>query len=87
MRTEFVTDEEGDGAITGIRVVLSRRNIEGLLAKLNGHPPDSALTLVGPTMYFPTIVTVEENDVHYEHQSREGTPPGRLHPDSEMYTE
>lgn len=48
-------------------VVLSRRNLMALLAKLDGHPPDSACTIGGGTAgnalgYF---VVAEEDDVHY----------------------
>ncbi len=60
-------------------VVLSRRNLLALLAKLDGHPPESKCTLGSPSMYVPVLVRAEEDDLHYAHESREGVPPGRLH--------
>lgn len=85
MRTEFYYDdnEQGDGGIAGIKVVLSRRDIEGLLAKLNG---ETQPLLQGPTSCFPTIVTVEENEEHAAHPRAEHPPPARLHPDMESYS-
>lgn len=44
----------------GMYLVLSRRNVETLLAKLDGHPPDSACTIVGPEIYGRFAVTAEE---------------------------
>lgn len=61
-----------------IEVVLSRRNIEVMLAKLNGHPPDSLLTALGGGEAEGLILRVEENDIHYGDR-----PYGRAHPDTE----
>jgi len=67
-----------------IRVVLSRRNLLALLAKLDGHPPESACTITFPgTSEEPGLVVVAEPDaVHY--QSRP-TPSGPMHPDTEAW--
>lgn len=55
--------------------MLSRRNVESLLAKLNGHPVNSACTIGRDGAW----VRVEEDDVHYA--DREA--PGRMHPATE----
>jgi hypothetical protein len=81
-----------------IVVVLSRRNLLALLAKLDGQPADSACTVfrqLAKTQE-PELrslfhagehgllwVKAEEDDVHYVHPEREGAPPGRMHPDTE----
>ncbi len=68
----------------GNTVVLSRRNLETLLAKLDGNPPDSACTIMAPSEYGRWAVKAEENDVHYAHPDREvGPEHGRMHPDTE----
>lgn len=46
-------------------VVLSRRNLLTLLAKLDGHPPNSACTIGGGTDAPGLFVKAEEDDVHY----------------------
>ena len=56
-------------------IVLSRRNLEALLAKLDGHPPHSVCTLVGDRC----TVTAEENDVHYKDRPE----PGPMHEETE----
>lgn len=71
----------------GDHIYLSRRNLLALLAKLDGHPPDSRCTIGSPstTEYF--LITAEEDDVHYEHASRETTRgmAGPMHPDTEEH--
>jgi hypothetical protein len=68
-----------------VRVVLSRRNLRALLAKLEGHPPGSACTLTyrsadGPTL----IVSAEPDAVHYVHPERDHPGVrGAMHPDTE----
>lgn len=74
---------ERDETTGAIRVVLSRRNLRSLLAKLDGHPKNSHMTIGGPSMYEPFWVVAEEDDVHYAHPSREGCGPGDMHPDTE----
>ncbi len=69
-----------DGVTT---VVVSRRNLWALLAKLDGNPPNSACTLVGPSRYPTTVLQAEEDDVHYAHPSREGEPAGRMQDQTE----
>lgn len=63
-----------------VEVVLSRRNLEALLAKLDGHPVNSACTIV--KLEGRTILTVkaEENHVHYD---RPEGQPGAMHPVTE----
>lgn len=61
-------------------LVLSRRNLEGLLEKLDD--PDSHRTIVapsaGPGEARPFAVAVEENEEHYAHPSRRGAGPGPM---------
>lgn len=80
MRT--VHYQRGDGEWV-TEVVLSRRNIMALLAKLNGYPRTSACALRGPVFYPETIVRAEEDEVHYAHESRQGAAAGPMHPDTE----
>ena len=67
------------------KVTVSRRNLLTLLAKLDGHPSDSACSIECPNMYPYTLLVAEEDDVHYSHLSRgeEVDRPGRMHPDTE----
>lgn len=59
---------------TGNGVELTRRNLEVLLAKLDGNPPDSACTIEKDGFFVKAV----ENDEHYtDHQ------PGIMHPDTE----
>lgn len=58
-------------AEAGVLVVeLSRRNLQALLAKLDGHPPDSYCTL----MKQGVMVKAVENEAHYSEYA-----PGELH--------
>jgi hypothetical protein len=59
-------------------MVLSRKNLEVLLEKLDGHPPNSACTIMGGLDAPGWLVRAEENDVHY--LDREA---GFMHPDTE----
>ncbi len=62
-------------------VTLSRRNLLTLLAKLDGHPPHSACTILLPGGEgAQLLVRAEENDEHYEKRSE---PPAPAHPDTE----
>lgn len=72
--------------IVGNTIVLSRRNLESLLAKLDGSPPDSACTIMAPTVYGPWLVKAEEDAEHYAHESRKEAAgvAGRMHPDTEL---
>jgi len=47
------------------RIVLSRRNLLTLLAKLDGHPPDSACTIGGHDGGRDYEVKAETDEVHY----------------------
>jgi homoserine kinase len=53
-------------------VKLSRRNLLTLLAKLDGHPPNSACTIQGGSDAWGYFVVAEEDEEHYAH--REGWP-------------
>lgn len=67
-----------------IRVALSERNLKTLLAKLQGHPPDSACTLTYPTKEgYILIVTAEPDALHYANPERDIPYPGPMHPDTE----
>lgn len=48
-----------------IRIVLSRRNILSLLAKLDGYPKDSRCTIMGGDDAKGVEVAIEEDNVHY----------------------
>jgi hypothetical protein len=67
---------------TEVMVTLSRRNLLTLLAKLDGHPSNSACTILltgggeGPEL----LVRAEDNDAHYQSRPE---PPGSMHPDTE----
>lgn len=74
------TDGDGNGG----HFVLSRRNLLTLLAKLDGHPPGSACTIMAPRQYGAWLVSAEENDIHYAHPDRQGQGVfGRMHYDTE----
>jgi hypothetical protein len=77
---------EKDGAATIF--IFSRRNLLTLLAKLDGHPPNSACKIGAPPMYGHYWARVEEDDVHYAHSDRDEPgvglmPAGRMHPETE----
>lgn len=59
-----------------VGVELTRRNLNTLLAKLNGNPPDSACTILAPGTTF--FVKAVEDSEHYTDRS-----PGIMHPDTE----
>ena len=76
MRIDRSVPEHAHMAIT-----LSRRNLLALLAKLDGHPPDSAATLVwGDPNGGSITVRAEENDPHY---GSRGYGPGPMVSDTE----
>ena len=65
-------------------VALSRRNLQSLLAKLDGHPPGSAKTLTydnGDGVIL--MVTVEEDAEHYVNPERDTQIPGPLDVDTD----
>ena len=72
-----------DADLDKVEVILSRSNLRGLLAKLDGHPSHSACTLtkevqqwgLGTTVL---VVRAEEDSVHYQE-----IPRGRMHGDTE----
>lgn len=62
-----------------ITVELTRRNLETLLAKLDGNPPDSLCTIAkGEPSYGWVYVRAVENEAHYSDR-----PAGRMHPNTE----
>lgn len=65
-----------------VEVVLSRRNLLALLAKLDGFPPDSANTILFPgDEAQPTLVVrAESDDRHY---GRREAGAGPMHPATE----
>lgn len=78
MRAEL---EQRDTGYMIMRVVLSERNVRTLVAKLEGHPPDSACTIVKETGAGLLIVKVEPDAEHYA--DRPEGPAGPMHPDTE----
>lgn len=59
-----------------VQVVLSRRNILALLAKLDGHPAGSSLSISKGR----TMITAQEDAEHYGNRT-----PGPMHPDTEAH--
>ena len=70
----------GDNNVTA-EVVLSRRNLVSLLAKVDGRPPHSARTLEKFEEGGDVLVVKAETDD--EHYSDRGYPPGPMHHDTE----
>lgn len=65
-------------------VVLSRRNLQSLLAKLDGFPPNSACTLTYTTKDTQLLVVqAEADEVHYMNPERDSIQPGKMHPETE----
>lgn len=68
-------------------IVLSRRNLLTLLAKLDGFPKNSECMIGAPEAYGEFYVKAEEDDEHYNHPSRIDlgipTVPGAMHPETE----
>lgn len=60
-------------------VVLSRRNLLTLLAKLDGFPPDSECSIVGGYEAPNIWLRAEEDEVHYAHRQA-----GEMHPITEV---
>lgn len=60
-----------------IGMELTRRNLNALLAKLDGNPPNSACTIVAPEGGF--YVKAVEDAEHYANRA-----PGVMHPDTEQ---
>jgi len=78
MRVEKAPDDHVIG------VVLSRRNLLTLIAKLDGVPEDSACTILAPIQYGPFFVKAEEDAEHYHHPEREAQgEAGVMHPATE----
>jgi len=59
-------------------IVLSRKNLLSLLAKLDGHPKNSNCTIIGGDDAKGWFVKAEENEIHYAHR-----PAGIMHPETE----
>ena len=77
MRLDLVTPAQ-------IHIVLSRRNLLTLLAKLEGHPPLSACTISFPGAGEEPalVVSAESDDLRY---GRRSAPAGAMHPDTEAW--
>ncbi len=83
MRIEHFPDATLDPT-GGVRVVLSRRNLRTLLAKLDGNPPGSLCTIGVPPQYGLFEVKAEEDEPHYADEAREFRGvAGRMHPATE----
>ena len=67
-------------------MILSRRNLKTLLAKLDGHPQNSACTIGGGVDAPGLFVVAEEDDVHYADRvvPQGMTKWGPMHPDTEI---
>lgn len=80
MRIDSASFQDAD--LDSVEITLSRRNLEGLLAKLDGYPRGSSRTLTKrvPFGFGETILAIhaEENDNHYRE-----APPGLMHADTE----
>lgn len=71
---KVVPSFEPDGWPVGIE--LTRRNLNALLAKLDGNPPNSACTILAPGSTF--FVKAVEDSEHYTDRRA-----GIMHPDTE----
>ena len=71
--------ERSEGQIC---VVLSRRNLLTLLAKLAGHPSDSACSVMWREPGATLLVHAEADALHYGQRVE---PPGPMHPDTEAW--
>jgi hypothetical protein len=65
-----------------IGITLSRSNLCGLLAKLDGHPPSSACMIAKDTDIGFLTVHAEEDATHYD-ASRGLGMRGQMHPETE----
>lgn len=63
------------------RVILSRRNLLALLAKMDGYPPDSGCSIEGGSDAQGYVISAEEDNIHYRDR-----PAGRMHPVTEPQT-
>jgi hypothetical protein len=63
-----------------IEVTLSRRNLLSLLAKLDGHPPNSACTIDRNIRETDLVVVAQEDEDHYADRQ---VARGIMHPDTE----
>jgi hypothetical protein len=76
-----------ENATDSVTIVLSRRNLLTLLAKLDGHPPGSACSIAAPMGYGEWEVIAEEDGPHYDHPNRMSvvgdSRPGPMHPATE----
>jgi hypothetical protein len=63
------------------RLVLSRRNVLTLLAKLDGYPPGSAKTIMGGEEADGVEIAIEEDSEHYATR-----PAGLMYEDYERIT-
>ena len=59
-----------------VGIELTRRNLNALLAKLDGNPPNSACTLLAPGSTF-YVKAVEDSEHYTERQA------GRMHRETE----
>lgn len=76
-------EHEGDKTT----LVVSRRNLLTLVAKLDGQPSNSACTIGCPMGYGDFWIKAEEDEEHYNHDSRLAivgdNAAGPMHPDTE----
>lgn len=63
-----------------VRIELTRRNLRSLLAKLDGHPPNSACTIISPDDHEVTVVVTAVEDVKHYGSRR----PGAMIEDTEQ---
>jgi hypothetical protein len=68
-------EDDGDFPV----LELTRRNLTALLAKLDGHPPGSARSLIDPDRRI--MVRAVEDAAHYADR-----PPGPVHEDTAAVT-
>ncbi len=64
---------------TATELVLSRRNLESLLTKLD-HPGSAKTIYYDDPEHGRLIVVAEDDDEHYK---KKGTTPGAMHPQTE----
>lgn len=78
MNVELI--DEGGGHVLA-RVTLSERNVRTLMAKIEGHPPESHKQLTRQVNHTVGLMVIVEDDE--KHYGDRGYGPGPMHPDTE----
>jgi len=80
VRLEQITIPVAPGVMrASVVVVLSRRNLLTLLAKLDDRPKGSTKQIAKAEFIGDVVIKAEEDDTHYK-----GRKPGRMHHETEI---